>query len=195
MHGLLRCKINTGVHEHARGADVSLKDDTIARDGKRGYRVRVTSRTGRARRIWGDFEKVSELRWDLPREKTVGFRLLAEALGRCRTRWGGGRWKNQNRKIVPLSPYVEEPLNSKVIKSFAPELRSRKCFSCFEIPMFYLYGHSMYVSHIAISWLWYTWFPSVVKGQNWWYKYQTEDIRASFFLCHLKIRFTKVYNW
>ena len=21
--------------------------------------------------------------------------------------------------------------------------------------MFYLYGHSMYVSHIAISWLWY----------------------------------------
>ena len=55
-----------------------------------------------------------------------------------------------------LSPYVEEPLNSKVIKSFVPELvRSRKCFLCFEIPMFYLYGHSMYVSHIAISLLWY----------------------------------------
>ena len=29
-----------------------------------------------------------------------------------------------------LSPYVEEPLNSKVIKSFVPELRSRKCVSC-----------------------------------------------------------------
>ena len=56
---------------------------------------------------------------------------------------------------MPLSPYVEEPLNSKVIKSFVPEQRSRKCFSCFEIPMFYLYGHSMYVSHIAISWLWF----------------------------------------
>ena len=38
-----------------------------------------------------------------------------------------------------LSPYVEEPLNSKVIKSFVPEQRSRKCFSCFEIPMFYVY--------------------------------------------------------
>ena len=38
-----------------------------------------------------------------------------------------------------LFPYVEEPLNSKVIKSFIPELRSRKCFSCFEIPMFYVY--------------------------------------------------------
>ena len=34
-----------------------------------------------------------------------------------------------------LSPYVEKPFNSKVIKSFEPELRSRKCFSCFGIPM------------------------------------------------------------
>ena len=53
--------------------------------------------------------------------------------------WGGGRWKSQNRKNVFLSPYVEESLNSKIIKSFVPELRSRKCFSCFEIPMFYVY--------------------------------------------------------
>ena len=52
--------------------------------------------------------------------------------------WGGGRWKSQNRKIVPPSPYVEKCLNSKVIKSFVPEQRSRKCFSCFEIPMFYV---------------------------------------------------------
>ena len=51
----------------------------------------------------------------------------------------GDRWKSQNRKNVYLSPYVEEPLNSKVIISFVPELRSRKCFSCFEIPMFYVY--------------------------------------------------------
>ena len=38
-----------------------------------------------------------------------------------------------------LSPYVEEPLNSKVIKSFVPKLRSRKCFSCFEISVYMLY--------------------------------------------------------
>ena len=38
-----------------------------------------------------------------------------------------------------LSPYVEKPLNSKVIKSVVPGLRSRKCFSCFGIPMFYVY--------------------------------------------------------
>ena len=29
----------------------------------------------------------------------------------------GGKWKSQNRKIVPLSPYVKKPLNSKVIHS------------------------------------------------------------------------------
>ena len=40
----------------------------------------------------------------------------------------GSRWKSQNRKIVPLSPYVEKPLNSKVMKSFVPELRSRYLF-------------------------------------------------------------------
>ena len=41
------------------------------------------------------------------------------------TRVVGGRWKSQNRKNVCLSPYVEELLNSKVIKSFVPKLRSR----------------------------------------------------------------------
>ena len=96
--------------------------------------------TPEARGGFGEFLK-SQLSWDLPLEKTVDFRLLVEALGRCRTRWWwwGIRWKSQNRKIVYLSPYVEEPLNSKVIKSFVPELRSRKRFSCFEIPMFYIY--------------------------------------------------------
>ena len=75
--------------------------------------------------------------------KTVNFRLLAEArpaafvAGVAHGR--GDRWKSQNRKNGYLSPYVEELLNSKVIKSFVPELRSRKCFSCFEIPMFYVY--------------------------------------------------------
>ena len=57
-----------------------------------------------------------------------------------------------------LSPYVEEPLNSKVIKSFVPELRSRKCFSCYEIPMFYVY--MLRIFHIRFThnriWLWYT---------------------------------------
>ena len=119
----------------------------------------------------GDLGNLKKVSWVETRYRTrrVDFRWLAEALGRCRTRWGqagGCRWKSQNKKIVPLSPYVEEPLNSKVIKGFVPEQRSRKCFSCFEIPMFdviyiyiyiYIYIWTFYVhfthSHI---WLWYT---------------------------------------
>ena len=112
--------------------------------------MRVRSRTGSARRIWGIFEKVS---WVLPQEKTVGFRLLAEtrpvALWRVPHEMGC-RWKSQNRKNVYLSPNVEEPLNSKVIKNFVPELRSRQLFSCFGCSMYICYEHSMYVSQIRI---------------------------------------------
>ena len=103
----------------------------------------------------GNLKKVSRVE-TRHQTRRVDFRLLAEALGRCRTRWGD-RWKSQNRKIVPLSPYVEKPLNSKVIKSFLPELRSRKCFSCFEIRMFYIiYIWTLYIlfTHNCI-WLWY----------------------------------------
>ena len=61
---------------------------------------------------------------------------------------GWGRWKSQNGKNVYLSPYVEEPLNSKVIKSFIPELRSRKVFfvfrdSCHIYVYIYIYIYIM----------------------------------------------------
>ena len=105
---------------------VSLRDVTIARDEKRGYRVRVTSRTGSARRIWGIWRKLVELR---PAPGEDGWLSLARrGLGLVSHEMGGSRWKSQSRKIVPLSPYVEEPLNSKVIKSFVPEQRSRYVF-------------------------------------------------------------------
>ena len=113
----------------------------------------MTSRTGWARMVLGIWRKLLELRTG-HRTRRVDFRLLSEALGRCRTRLGRGRWKSQNRRIVLLSPYVEKPLNWKVIKSFVPELKSRKCFSCFEIPMFYVIyicEHCMSISHIAVS--------------------------------------------
>ena len=72
---------------------MSLRDVTIARDGKRSYTVRMTPHTGRARRIFGDFEKVSELTRDLPREKTVVFRLLAETFVASATRVVGVQMK------------------------------------------------------------------------------------------------------
>ena len=67
--------------------------------------------------------------------------------GRCRT-WFGGDGKVSIERWYGF-PYVEKPFNSKVIKMFVPELRSRKCFSCFGIPMYICYEHSMYVSHIT----------------------------------------------
>ena len=71
----------------------------------------------------GNLKKVSRVETRL-RTRRVDFRLLTEAFGRCCTRRGTDE-KNQNRKIVPLSLYVEKPLNSKEIKSFVSELRSR----------------------------------------------------------------------
>ena len=70
--------------------------------------------------------------------------------------WGADEKARIERMCI--SPYVEEPLNSKVIKSFVPELRSRKCFSCFEISLFYvyiyiyiyIYEHYISISHIRI---------------------------------------------
>ena len=116
----------------------------------------VTSRTG-------------SLGWDLksqlveflrPNEKVeffLGGRRLTFApsprpCGRCRT-WFGADGKVSIERWY-LSPYVEKPLNSKVIKSFVPELRSRECFcvSGFLCSMYICYEHSMYVSHIHV-WL------------------------------------------
>ena len=76
---------------------------------------------------------------------------------------GGCRWKSQTRKNVYLSPYVEEPLNSKVIKSFVPELRSRKCFSCFEIPMFNVYVIHIWTLYVNFA---YLYLAMVQKGRE-----------------------------
>ena len=98
-HRSVKCKL-----EHrcwrACGADVSLRDVTIAQMGK--------LRTGH-------------------RTRRVDFRLLAEALGRCRTRWGRGADEKDRIERMCISLLMSKNL----------------------------YGHSMYVSDIAISWLWY----------------------------------------
>ena len=159
MHGLVKCK-HVRRCSRARGVDVSFRDVTI----KIPY-MWVTSRTGSV--AW-DLKK-SQLVEFCGRKKKVDFRLLAEALGRCCTLFGA------DGKVVIerwyLSPYVEKPLNSKVMKSFVPELRSRKCFLCFRIPMLYIYiyiymsyEHSMIISHIHV-WLCYTW-GSLIEWVN-----------------------------
>ena len=131
MHGLLRCNINAGVHTRARSGRVTQRCHNSP-DGKWGKRVWVTSRTGSARRIWGILKK--SVSWVLPREKTVGFSLLAEA--RPVALWRvphvlGSDGKVIIERLCISLPYVGEPLNSKVIKGFVPELRSRYVFFVF----------------------------------------------------------------
>ena len=108
----------------------------------------------------------------LPRRRMVDFRGSPRPCSECRTWWWWwwGRWKNQHRKIVNHSPYVEKPLNSKVIKSFLPELRSRQVSFVFRdsyVIYIYIYmwvmdimnvlrtGINMSISHIQV-WLCYT---------------------------------------
>ena len=100
----------------------------------------MTSCTGSVRGGFGKFWKKSIELSLAVRRRRVTFACSPRPCGRCHT-----RWKSQNRKNVYLSPYVEEPFNSKVIKSFVPELRNRKCFSYFGIPMFYVY--MLWTSH------------------------------------------------
>ena len=141
----------------------------------------MTSRTGSAQRILGIWREWVEMR---PALREDGWFSLArgDLCGGCHTCWwgGSGRWKSQNRKIVPLSPYVEEPLNSKVIKfrTWTEKSSSVFCVSRFLYSVLYIYGHSMYVSHIAISWLWYIntifWW--------WWYEKHSNSIHSLDFL-------------
>ena len=109
---------------------------------------------------FGDFENVSWIENKTPNRKGR-FSGLAEARRICALRaphlLGVGRWKIQNRKNVYLSPYVEEPLNSKVIKSFVSELRSHVFrVSGFLCSMYICNEYFMYVSHIHV-WLFTFW--------------------------------------
>ena len=128
MHGLLRCNINTDLHTRAGGSDVSLRDVTIAQSAGD-----VTPRK-RAEHL-GDFWKSQLVELNPASGEDGWLSLAGGGLGQVSNEMGGGgRWKSQNRKNVYLFPYVEEPLNSKVIKSFVPELRSRYVFFEFRDP-------------------------------------------------------------
>ena len=94
------------------------------------------------------------------RRRRLTFACSRRPLWRVPHVLGGGRWKSQNRKIVPLFQYVEEPLNSKVIKSFVPEQRSRQVFFVFRdsyvLCSMYIYIWTSHI-HFAYSciWIWY----------------------------------------
>ena len=78
--------------------------------------------------FWGIWEK--SVSW----VSCLGRRRLTFACGRYRT-WCVADGNIVIERLCRSLPHVEKPFNSKVIKSFVPELRSRKCFLCFGIPM------------------------------------------------------------
>ena len=153
----------TQVFAHVRGADVSLRDVTMAQMGN-GASKCEWRHAPEARGGFGDFEKVSWV------ETCIGRRQLAFACSQKPLWWvphvlGGGRWKSQDRKNVYLSPYVEEPLNSKVIKSFVPELRSRYVFFEFRdfyVIYIYIYIWTLYV-HFTHGRIWQYY---IINGSN-----------------------------
>ena len=143
-----------------RRVNVSLRDVSIDQMGNRATECKWCHAPEVCWGFWEFWRKLVELS---PVSGEDGWLSLACGGTLRAPQEMGGRWKSQNRKNVYLSPYVEEPLNSKVLKSFVPKLRSRKCFSCFEIPMFYviyvIHEHFMNIIctfHVAISWLCYS---------------------------------------
>ena len=134
-----------------RGADVSFRDVTI-KIPIRGMwpGIWVTSRTGR---MGWDLRKVSWVEFCLGGRRLT-FASSPWPCGRCLT-WFGGDGKVSIERWY-LSSYVEKLFNSKVIKSFVRELRSRVFrVSRFLCSMYICYEHSVYISHIHV-WLCYT---------------------------------------
>ena len=67
---------------------------------------------------------------------------------------GGTEWKVSIERLC-LSSNIEKPFNSKIIKSFVPELRSRECFFVFRdsyVLCIYVMN-ILYLFHISISWV------------------------------------------
>ena len=71
----------TQVFTRAGGADVSLRDVTIARDRKWAYRVWVTSLTGSPRRILGILKKSVELSSALGEDGWLLLARRSQAIG------------------------------------------------------------------------------------------------------------------
>ena len=118
--------------------NMSLRDVTIAQVGN-GARESGWHQAPEACGEFGGFWK-SQLSSASGEDGWLSFACWSQASGLVAgaTRVEGADGKIIIERLWISLPYVET-FNSKVIKGFVPELRSRKCFSCFEIPMSYIY--------------------------------------------------------
>ena len=109
------------------GEDVSFTDVKIKIPGPGN--VNDVMHRKRARRILGDWKKVSELSLAV-RRRRVTFASSQWPCGGCHTGWGWGDGKVIIERLCLSLPYVETFI-SEVIKGFVPELRSRYVFFAF----------------------------------------------------------------
>ena len=135
MHGLVRCKherrCSRACAERTYHSDVTIKIPDRGCDQGCEWR--------HAPEAWAEiWEKSVSWDWD-----------LGEARRICALRAplviGVGADGKVSIERLHLSPYVEKPFNSKVIKIFVPELRSRKCFRVSE---FLCYIWTLYVRFV-----------------------------------------------
>ena len=97
---------NTGAGGHARTEQTCHSEMSI-KIPDRGYDQGCEWR--HAPEAWAEiWEKSVSWDWDLGEVRRISVLRAPPVMGR--------RWKSQDRKNVYLSPYVEKPLNSKVIK-------------------------------------------------------------------------------
>ena len=146
----------TQVFTRARGADMSFKDVKIKIPDRGMW---MTSCTGSERGEFGGIWKKSELRTKL-RTGRVDFRgsLRPDEFVRYgrHTCWGVADGKASIERLCISLLYVET-FNSKVIKGFVPELRSRYVFFVFRDS----YVLCIYVTNIlctfriSVSWVCY----------------------------------------
>ena len=153
MHGLVRCK-----HERrcsrSRGEDVSFRDVKIKILDRNCYQgMWMTSRTGS---VGWDLSKSSELSSCL-RTRELRFRpVRARRLCALRAPRVGlvESWRckrSQHRKIVSLSPHIEKPFNSKVIKvSYLNQFRVLGSLYKFMNILW-----TLCLFHISVSWVCY----------------------------------------
>ena len=149
----------------------------------------------RARRIWGDLRKVRELSSASKKDGWLSLARRGLVSGARVLGWGGvGSDGNVSIGRLCLSLYVEKPLNSKVIKGFVTELRSRKCFLCFGISMLYIY---IYI-YIYELWTFYAHFTypyhSMVHGETSFFQVSpTGQEMFEFLFCRDSVNF--FFKW
>ena len=113
----------------------------------------MTSCTGSARRILGIWRKLGELR-TRHRTRRLTFACSRRPWASVAQDGGGAQMKKPEQKDRASLSLCRKTIKLKGNKSLVPEQRSRKCFSCFELPTFcviYIYEYHMSILNMVVS--------------------------------------------